>query len=183
MIFTYEHWQTLLRGEYAVSAAPIGPSELGRNSRYVFALPPRYNYAFPLGWEEVDHLISTQPLSTFEPVLTEADVALEACDAIPNGAVFEVVDTTRLFINLPKECHPDRDRNLQFTTLQGNATAGWVSNASPFGEAFGTPSSQCWSYYFQFNGSGQLELRAEGTAAAPEYKVKFVLARPDASAR
>lgn len=47
MIFTLTQWNSLQQGEFHIGAAPIGPSELGRNTRYVFALPARYNYAFP----------------------------------------------------------------------------------------------------------------------------------------
>lgn len=48
-------------------AAPFPPAALASNSTYVFALPPRYNYAFPAGWEEVDELIRDGAVSAFEP--------------------------------------------------------------------------------------------------------------------
>lgn len=64
MVFTLEQWEALQRGEFVVSAAPVGPSELGRNASYVFALPARYNYAFPTGWQEVEQIIAAQPLRT-----------------------------------------------------------------------------------------------------------------------
>ena len=67
MIFTLEQWDYLQDGEWHIGAAPIGPLELGRNSQYVFALPARYNYAFSEGWEEVEQIIQSQPLVTFEP--------------------------------------------------------------------------------------------------------------------
>jgi hypothetical protein len=35
---------------------------LGVNEKYVFALPARYNYAFPAGYEEVENIIASQPL-------------------------------------------------------------------------------------------------------------------------
>jgi len=41
MVFTYAQWEALQNGEFHTGAAPIGPSELGRNSQYVFALPAR----------------------------------------------------------------------------------------------------------------------------------------------
>jgi len=43
------------------------PTELGRNSKYVFALPARYNYSYPTGWEEVDQIMKNNPLKTFNP--------------------------------------------------------------------------------------------------------------------
>lgn len=57
MIFTLEQWGSLLEGKFHIGAAPIGPTELGRNSKYVFALPARYNFAFPEGYEEVEEII------------------------------------------------------------------------------------------------------------------------------
>ncbi|MGA2754246.1 MAG: hypothetical protein ABSE53_10785 [Terracidiphilus sp.] len=55
MVFTPEQWQKVDDAEISVSAAPIGPQELGHNNRYVFALPPRWiGYADVLGWEDLE---------------------------------------------------------------------------------------------------------------------------------
>ncbi len=62
MVFTVSQWDSLQKAEFSVSAAPIGPSELDRNSEYVFALPARYNYAFPTGHEEVQDILAGKPL-------------------------------------------------------------------------------------------------------------------------
>ena len=62
MVFTKKQWTALATGEYAVGAAPMAPSELGENSKYVFALPARYNYAFPTGYEEVEKILQDNPL-------------------------------------------------------------------------------------------------------------------------
>jgi hypothetical protein len=67
MVFTLSQWNALQNGDFAVSAAPIGPRELGRNSLYVFALPPRYNFAFLPGFEEVEKILAGNPLRTFQP--------------------------------------------------------------------------------------------------------------------
>ena len=67
MVFTITQWDRMQAGEWHVGAAPILPLELGRNSRYVFALPARYNYAFLQGWEEVEQILRENPLMTFEP--------------------------------------------------------------------------------------------------------------------
>ena len=67
MVFTIEQWNQLQREEFHVSAAPYGPAELGRNSHYVFALPPRYNFAYLEGFEEVEQILEGAPLVTFEP--------------------------------------------------------------------------------------------------------------------
>lgn len=65
MIFTLAEWDLIQHEKMSVSAAPIGPSELGRNAMYVFALPARYNFAFPAGFEEVEKIIESKPLHTF----------------------------------------------------------------------------------------------------------------------
>lgn len=67
MVFTIPQWKLILKETLAVSAAPIGPSELGRNSEYVFALPARYNFAYPLGYQEVEQILQGKPLHPIEP--------------------------------------------------------------------------------------------------------------------
>jgi hypothetical protein len=65
MVFTINQWDSLQQEKFHIGAAPIGPSELGRNSKYVFALPARYNYAFPPGFEEVEEILENNPLKAF----------------------------------------------------------------------------------------------------------------------
>jgi hypothetical protein len=62
MIFTLDQWNLLQQEKFHIGAAPFGPSELGRNTKYVFALPARYNYAFPTGFEEVEDILKSNPL-------------------------------------------------------------------------------------------------------------------------
>ncbi|MHB8063731.1 MAG: hypothetical protein ACYDG2_14040 [Ruminiclostridium sp.] len=66
MVFTQDQWNLLLQGKFNIGAAPIGPSELGHNSTYVFALPARYNFAFPIGFEEVEAILKSSPLQPIE---------------------------------------------------------------------------------------------------------------------
>jgi len=68
MIFTLSQWTRLQDMEFSVSAAPIGPKMLGRNSKYAFALPARYNYAFPTGFEEVERILEKNPLEPNEAI-------------------------------------------------------------------------------------------------------------------
>jgi hypothetical protein len=68
MVFTLEQWNALQKGKFSVSAAPIGPSKLGSNSSYVFALPARYNYAFQIGFEEVEEILKRNPLWPSEDI-------------------------------------------------------------------------------------------------------------------
>jgi hypothetical protein len=64
MVFTLEQWNLLQQDKFHIGAAPIGPSELGRNDKYVFALPARYNFAFQTGFEEVEDILKGNPLQT-----------------------------------------------------------------------------------------------------------------------
>jgi hypothetical protein len=65
MVFTLAQWAQVQKETLTVGAAPIPPSELGRNAKYVFALPARYNYAFPTGYEEVEKILEGKPLHGF----------------------------------------------------------------------------------------------------------------------
>ena len=65
MVFTLNQWADLQADKFHIGAAPIGPSELGRNAKYVFALPARYNFAFPPGYEEVQMILQGKPLTAF----------------------------------------------------------------------------------------------------------------------
>lgn len=60
-VFTLDQWKKWEANNFEgyPTAAPIGPTERGRNSKYVFATSPRYNYSFATGWEEVDEIIKT----------------------------------------------------------------------------------------------------------------------------
>jgi hypothetical protein len=66
MIFTLAQWNLLQQDKFHIGAAPIGPRELGRNSSYVFALPARYNFAFPDGYKEVEAILDRKTLQPFE---------------------------------------------------------------------------------------------------------------------
>jgi hypothetical protein len=66
MVFTLKQWESMQNDEFHIGAAPMNPSELGRNSKYVFALPARYNYAFPTGYEEVEDILKNNSLQPTE---------------------------------------------------------------------------------------------------------------------
>jgi hypothetical protein len=65
MVFTLAQWDSLQQDKFHIGAAPIGPSELGNNTKYVFALPARYNFSFPTGYEEVEKILEGNPLKAF----------------------------------------------------------------------------------------------------------------------
>lgn len=80
MVFTPTAWAQVESEELSVSAAPMPPTKLGENSHYVFALPARYNYAYPKGWEEVDQIMKSNPLSmdpTFQTKQTSGYMVAE----------------------------------------------------------------------------------------------------------
>lgn len=68
MIFTLDQWTSLEKGEFHIGAAPIGPTILGQNNEYVFALPARYNFAFLEGYEEVETILQNNPLQPINVV-------------------------------------------------------------------------------------------------------------------
>ena len=57
MVFTLMQWSDMTADKFHIGAAPINPSEIGRNTKYVFAIPARYNFSYLTGYEEVDQII------------------------------------------------------------------------------------------------------------------------------
>lgn len=101
------------------------------------------------------------------------DRALAACNAYPNGSTQHATDTSRLMIYLPKELYPVAP--LNFMTVSGTATAGWISNAGPMGEAAGA-TDKCAAYYYEFNGTGEVDLNATSSVkSVPGYTVHFMV--------
>ncbi len=60
MIFTRKQWRKD-GSNLIVSAAGVGPSEIGRNRKYVFALPPRFTNVDVEGVQEVLDIVTRQP--------------------------------------------------------------------------------------------------------------------------
>ncbi|MFC4807996.1 hypothetical protein [Paenibacillus sp. GCM10023250] len=61
-VFTIAQWNALQQEKFFIGAAPMGPSELTRNDKYVFALPARYNFAYPDGYQEVEDILNGDPI-------------------------------------------------------------------------------------------------------------------------
>lgn len=69
MVFTLKQWNLMnQQGGFHIGAAPVDPGELARNSQYVFALPARYNFAYPTGFEEVEKIINSNSLQPTENI-------------------------------------------------------------------------------------------------------------------
>lgn len=64
-IFTISQWNDMENDKFHIGAAPINPSEIGRNKKYVFALPARYNFSYITGYEEVEEILKNKPLKPF----------------------------------------------------------------------------------------------------------------------
>jgi hypothetical protein len=64
LIFKPEVWWKVDDAKIAVGAAPFAPSELGRNNRYVFALPARLTSDSETGYQEVLKLTREKPLES-----------------------------------------------------------------------------------------------------------------------
>ncbi len=61
MIFTQQQWAKVQSETLSTSAAPIPPTKIGQNNRFVFALTPRYQNYFTseTGFVEVEAIIET----------------------------------------------------------------------------------------------------------------------------
>ena len=64
LIFKPEVWRKVDDAKILVGAAPFAPSELGRNNRYVFALPARLTSGSATGYQEVSNLTREKPLES-----------------------------------------------------------------------------------------------------------------------
>src|ERR1039457_583665 len=65
-VFSHAQGDSLQQGNFAISAASIGPGEIGRNRKHVFAVPPRMIDTDNLyGWKEVVRIIQSNPLRAF----------------------------------------------------------------------------------------------------------------------
>jgi hypothetical protein len=65
MVFTAAQWDSIEHGNLSVSTAPVGPAELGRNRKYVFALAPRSYNTDLTGGAEVNEILKHDPLRPF----------------------------------------------------------------------------------------------------------------------
>ncbi|HUW77578.1 MAG TPA: hypothetical protein VMV52_02370 [Candidatus Nanopelagicaceae bacterium] len=101
---------------------------------------------------------------------------LASCKAFPNDSKQNVFETTRLTIKLPKDIYPGlAGSQLKFKTVNGTATAGWVSNAGPMSQSHGV-TANCWSYYYEFDGTGEVDLTASSSIKGiPNYLVRFIV--------
>ena len=107
---------------------------------------------------------------------------LSECGALPNGGIKTVRATSRMFINVPNDIYPD----INIKVTSHGATAGYVSNAGPYGYASGAEQKpNCWSYYFDFElapsnhgASGTVDFSATSTmSGVPDYATEVTVTR------
>ncbi|MBU4338871.1 hypothetical protein KKB43_02295 [Patescibacteria group bacterium] len=68
LVFTKDEWQLIEAENLNISAAPIGPSKLGENQKYVFALPSRWvGFDDALGQNEAQEIAKTFKAISFFP--------------------------------------------------------------------------------------------------------------------
>ena len=124
-------------------------------------------------------LVAQQPTPTPTQTKTSTSTSYEdelaTCKSLPNSSTKKLVETSRLFINLPKDVYPYENIGSHFSTVSGNATAGYISNGGLPGQAFeATP--ECWSTYFEFDGNGEVDLKVKSVIKGmPDYFVHFII--------
>jgi len=121
------------------------------------------------------HTPATQPDQYAAAILAcyPKDAAGSASQPIPNNSIQYVKETSRVFVNMPKDLYP-QDLQSSWTTVAGKATAGSV-NEPGYGESVAaTPS--CWSSYMDFEGSGEVDLHVKSIVeGVPDYFVRFII--------
>ena len=73
LVFTISQWNKYLAEDFSISAAPIKASELARNNKYVFALPPRWDFDYSLDFKEAQDIFASKPIHTFDIVPTKSN--------------------------------------------------------------------------------------------------------------
>lgn len=151
------------------SITPTGMNQLLQN------VATRLGRPLPHTNAEVDdiiNMVSANPVAVATSIINQKPAA---CPSIPNGSTQTVRETTRLFINIPKDVYPDKEHNLQFKTISGNATSGYISNGGLPGLAF-EATEKCWSYYNEFDGIGEVDLTVKSAIKnIPDYSVRFIV--------
>jgi hypothetical protein len=110
------------------------------------------------------------------PATTSADIQRKftECKALPNGSTQSVKGGTKTYVYIPKDLYP----NVNIAINSNGATATDMGDGKAYGHA-GTTSASCWSYYFQFDGAGTVDLISKsGTTGVPDYVLHFQVTKP-----
>ena len=98
---------------------------------------------------------------------------IASCQSVPNNSTKNIKEKEPFFLNLPQEIYPVRENDLEFSTVSGDAKESFISNV---GITVGADVPECRSYYYQFNGKGEVELTVKsGMGGMPDYNVRFIV--------
>lgn len=116
MIFTISEWNGYIAENFSVSAAPIQARELARNNKYVFALPPRWNFDYSLGYKEAEDIIAGEPLHAFDN-----ETGLE-CHTSPKYFAIQksLTDSVGSDILIKYIVNPDKNLSCTYKVAKGD---------------------------------------------------------------
>ena len=77
LVFTKVQWNMYIAEKFNVSAAPMQASELGRNNKYVFALPPRWDFDYSINYKEAQDIVASKPLKPFNLMTSQAKLNID----------------------------------------------------------------------------------------------------------
>lgn len=198
MVFTIGQWNSLQQENFHIGAVPIGPSELSRNSSYVFALLARYNYAFPTGYKEVNKILGNHPLQTTQ-------LTVDSTEALFSNMMFLAKQGKVINSDFPAETTTidnvekawgKADQTNYIATVKGSY-ATFLGHKLVFGFNKGDQIFEARSFYsrlrsvtlaktkevlatpaYDIKNSGQEII---GYIAGSEFKVEMVFPQPTAS--
>jgi hypothetical protein len=109
LIFTISQWDSYLAEDFSVSAAPILASELARNNKYVFALPPRWDFDYSLDYKEAQDIIAGKPLQAFNVAVSQGKLNINViCEQSISYMKFVDAKSADTFVSDCKEGkHPE----------------------------------------------------------------------------
>ncbi len=132
---------------------------------------------FMLFWRTspIDNYFPVSPASNLIPNIN-LDERLRICESIPNNTTQEVIETTRLFINLPEDIYPFENRQFNFN----GATVGIITSGEglpPQNEPLEEfVKNKCVTHYYDFEGNGAVDLKVKSAVPElPDYVIHFIV--------
>lgn len=109
LVFTISQWNMYLAEDFSVSAAPIRASELARNNKYVFALPPRWDFDSSAGYKDAQDIIVGKPLQAFDVGVSQGKLNIDlVCEKATSYMRFADAKSLEVFLVDCKEGkHPE----------------------------------------------------------------------------
>lgn len=136
-----------------------------------------------------DTFSAPQPASPATTTETTTPISLAqkltACHSLPNGSVQKIAEASTIYIDLPKDIFPEKDRGLVFRTIRGNATA---RDKTQYDLRSGRIDG-CRPNYYEFDGNGEVDLTVKsqskdeiGHPLTHYYVVRFLVGNSPTSA-